>query len=424
MASAGDIVQVTRAAIGVFKLVRRHPVSAALLTGVALVYGLRQQGRRAMRMAGPAHLTHRKTRERPDLEAEREDARHAEDHLNSRGREARTPEEIPGRGWRDIVARVKAEIGSDHVSLVAAGLAMYGLLAVFPGLAAAVSIYGMFASPTDVIEHMRTFSAILPPGTFDLFSQQLQTLASRGQGTLTIGALAGLAVALWGARAAMASMMTATNIAYAEVEKRGFIRQTLLSLLFTCAAIVGFLVMLAIGVVVPVALKVLGTSQWVQWIGGAVRWLALWAFAVVGLGLLYRYAPSRQRARWHWVTWGSAIAATLWILLSVGFAFYVGSFGTYGKTYGALGSVIALLMWFYLSSFVVVVGAEINAEMERQTRRDTTTGPEAPLGARGAYAADTVGASAAATKSPHQSELERDAPAISERGRREQPQSP
>jgi membrane protein len=220
----------------------------------------------------------------------------------------------------------------------------------------------------------------------------------------------------------MASIMTATNIAYAEVEKRGFVKQTLLSLLFTLAAIVGFLLMLAIGVAVPISLKVLGTSPWVQWSVGGLRWLMLWGFAVAGLGLLYRYAPSRHRARWRWVTWGSAIAATGWIILSVGFAFYVGSFATYGKTYGALGSVIALLMWFYLSSFVIIVGAEINAEMERQTRRDTTVGPEAPLGSRGAYAADTVGASAPAVKNRREKALERGAPAISERGRPQQAQ--
>jgi membrane protein len=416
--TARDVVQVASATVGVFKLIRRHPLSAATLAGVALLYAVRQQKPVAMLMRRPAHRIYKErqnTRRDGDLRLETETGEPSE---NSRGREAQTPEEIPAAGWRDIFTRVKSEIGSDHVSLVAAGLAMYTLLAVFPGLAAAVSIYGMFASPGDALEHMKTFGAILPPGTFELFTEQLQAIVSRGPGTLTIGALTGLVVALWGARAAMSSMMTATNIAYAEVEKRGFIKQTALSLLFTLAAVVGFLVMLAIGVAVPIALKVLGTSQWVQWIVGAVRWLALWAFAVVGFGLLYRYAPSRHRARWRWVTWGSVIAATLWILLSVAFAFYVGSFATYGKTYGALGSVIALLMWFYLSSFVVLVGAELNAEMERQTRRDTTTGPERPLGARGAYAADTVGAPAPLAKNRHQKELERKAPAISEKGRR------
>jgi membrane protein len=300
---------------------------------------------------------------------------------------------------------VKTEIGGDHVSMVSAGLAMYALLAVFPGLAACVALYGIFASPADVIDHMQSFSAILPPGTWELFSRQLQTVASQAQGSLTLAAIFGIVVALWGARAGMSALMVATNIAYAEAEKRGFIRQTFISLGFTLAAIVGFLLVLSIGVVLPLALKALGTSAWVQWTVGALRWLALWAVAVIGLSALYRYAPSRRPARWRWVSWGAAIAATLWILVSVGFASYVASFASYGKTYGALGGVIALMMWFYLSSFTIVIGAEINAEMERQTRRDTTDGPEAPLGQRGAFAADTVGPTAGDASSAREKEV-------------------
>lgn len=338
--------------------------------------------------------------------------------IGGRGREAQHPKDIPARGWRDIFARVWAEIGSDHVTLVSAGLAMYALLAVFPGLAAAVAIYGIFASPAQVLEHMQAFSGILPPGTWDIFKTQLQTISSQAQGSLTLAAASGLLIALWGARSGMASLVVATNIAYAEAEKRGFVHQILLSLLFTIAALVGFLIALALGVVLPVALKVLGTSTWVQWLSGALRWTLLWAISVLALSVLYRYAPSRQRARWHWVTWGSAIAATLWILGSALFAWYVGSFASYGKTYGALGGVIALLMWFYLSSFTIVLGAEINSEMERQTKRDTTEGPEAPLGQRGAYAADTVGPTSEHTPDSQEQEQEQGGSAISEHARR------
>jgi membrane protein len=167
-------------------------------------------------------------------------------------------------------------------------------------------------------------------------------------------------------------------------------------------------------------LKVLGTSTWVQVLIGILRWVVLWIVAVGGLAVLYRYAPSRQRARWQWVLWGSAIAATLWIAMSALFAWYVGSFATYGKTYGALGGVIALLMWFYLSGLAVVIGAEINSEMERQTLRDTTEGPEAPLGQRGAYAADTVGPTAQQAGTAREQEEEKGVPAISEHGRKGQ----
>ncbi len=336
---------------------------------------------------------------------------------HGRGRQAREPSEIPAPGWWDILIRVKTELGSDHVTLVAAGLAMCALLAVFPGLAATIAIYGLFASPARVVEHMQVFSTLLPPGTWDLIKTQLQTVAGQAQGSLTFAAVGGLLIALWSAKGGMSALMTATNIAYAEAEKRSFFRQILVSLAFTVAALVGFVCVVTLAVGVPVALKVLGTSMWVQMLAGAVRWVVLWLMAVLGLAVLYRYAPSRHRARWRWVTWGSAIAATLWIIVSVLFAWYVSAFATYGKTYGALGGMIALLMWFYLTSLAVLIGAEINSEMERQTVRDTTEGPEAPLGQRGAHAADTVGPTADRVKSADEKERSRGGPAISERTR-------
>jgi membrane protein len=312
----------------------------------------------------------------------------------SHGREARRPEEIPKAGWRDIVSRVWKALDRDNVSLVSAGLAMYAMLSVFPSLAALVSIYGIFASPDDVIKDMNAFVGILPPGTWDIFATQLKDVASRAGETLTVTAAVALLLSLWSARSGMASLMTATNIAYSEREKRGLIRQVLVSLAFTGGAILGFLTMLLLGIALPIALQTLGVSAGAEMVVGVLRWLLLWLAAVAGLALIYRYAPARRRAKWHWVTWGCVVAATLWLLGSLLFALYVRMFAAYGKTYGALGGAIALQMWFYLSSYAVLLGAEINAEMERQTRRDTTEGAEKPLGQRGAYAADTVGASA------------------------------
>ncbi len=271
---------------------------------------------------------------------------------------------------------------------------MYALLAVFPSLAAAVSIYGIFSSPDDVIKDMSGFVAVLPPGAWDIFAAQLKEVSSHAGGTLTATAAVALLVSLWSARSGMASLMTATNIAYSEREKRGFIRQLLVSIGFTAGAICGFLTMLLLGIAVPLALSGLGVGAGAEIAVGLLRWVLLWLVAIGGLAVIYRYAPARRRAQWRWVTWGSVIAATLWLIGSLLFALYVRTFGTYGKTYGALGGVIVLLMWFYLSSFIVVLGAEINSEMERQTTRDTTEGPEKPLGQRGAYAADTVGPSA------------------------------
>jgi membrane protein len=312
----------------------------------------------------------------------------------ARGRQARRPGDIPKAGWRDILKRVWTAVGKDNVSLVSAGLAMYALLAVFPSLAAAVSIYGIFASPGDVLKDMDAFAGILPPGTWDIFSKQLQEVASHAGSTLSATAAIALLVSLWSGRSGMAALITATNIAYSEPEKRSFVRVILLSLAFTAGGIIAFLLMLLLGVAVPLVLKALGMSAGAEAIVDILRWILLWLVAIVGLAVIYRYAPARNRPKWRWVTWGSVVAATLWLVGSLLFATYVRTFASYGKTYGALGGVIALLMWFYVSSFTIVLGAEINAEMERQTRHDTTEGHPKPMGRRGAYAADTVGPAA------------------------------
>jgi membrane protein len=285
-------------------------------------------------------------------------------------------------------------LGSDNVTFVAGGVAMYALLSVFPGLAAAVSIYGLFSTPDDVIRHLSAFSGVLPPAAWDIVKEQLQSITRHEQSTLSIAASVGLIVAIWSARSALSALMTATNIAYGEREKRSFLQQILISLVLTVGAVAGFLIMLLLGIALPTALNLFGTRPAMQIAADVVQWAVLWVFGTVSLAFVYRYAPAREPARWHWVSWGSAIATTLWLGASALFAIYVKSFANYGKTYGALGGVIALLMWFYISSVIVVLGAEINAEMERQTARDTTEGQEAPLGERGAYAADTVGPSA------------------------------
>jgi membrane protein len=308
------------------------------------------------------------------------------------GRAAREPEEIPAQGWRDVAWRVARRLGPDNVKLAAGGVAFYSLLSVLPGLTAVVSVYGLFASPATLRGPLHVFAALLPPGGWDLLSGQLQDVGSHAFGTLTAAATFGLLVALWGANSAMASLMTATNIAYGEREKRSWLGKLLLSFAFTGGAILGFLVMLVLSVAVPVALRALGVSVGLRLAVHVLRLVLLWVSAIVALALIYRYAPARAHARWKWVTWGSVVAASLWLGASGVFAFYLHRFGTFGASYGALGGFTALVLWFYISSVIVVLGAEINAEMERQTCEDTTVRAGAPLGQRGAYAADTVGA--------------------------------
>jgi membrane protein len=314
-----------------------------------------------------------------------------EDLEPGRGRTARTPSEIPRAGWRDILLRVGHRIGRDNASLVAGGIAINTLLAVFPALGVAVSIYGLFSSPSGVAADMKPFFAILPPAAAQLLQAQLQSLVSPAHVKLGIGAVASAVLAFWSARQGIVALMTATNIAYRERERRGFIRQAAISLAFTIASVIAFLMMLLLGVAVPLVLQLLPLGPVAADAILALRWVILWLFAVAALAAIYRYAPDRASAQWRWVTWGSAAAATLWLLGSVLFELYVQNFNSYGTTYGALGGVIVLIMWFYLGGFAVVLGAELNAEMEHQTAVDTTEGPPAPMGQRGAYVADTLG---------------------------------
>lgn len=273
--------------------------------------------------------------------------------------------------WQ-VTARVAQQLRRHNAALLAGGIAMYGLLSVFPGLTAAVSIYGMFATPEAIIRHMKVFAGILPPGVWDIFRQQLHNVAGHDHGTLTLAAAAGIIIALWSARLTMSALMTATSIAYEAPEKRGYLRKLATSLALTFGVIIGFLAMLLLGVVVPLTLAVLGGSQPVNLSVNLVRWALLWAFAVLGLDVVYYFAPAHARVRWHWLSWGAGVAATLWLAVSGLFAVYVRVFATYDQTYGALAGVVVLLLWFYLLSLFVILGAEINAVIEPASPTSST----------------------------------------------------
>lgn len=308
-----------------------------------------------------------------------------------RGRDARMPQEIPRRGWWDIVVRVNRQLSTDNVSIVAAGLALYGLLSIFPALTAAVSIYGLFASPGQIAGQMEIFQGLLPADAMSILERQLQKLTSQEQHTLGFGLIVGILLALWSARSGMVALITALNVAYNQAETRGFFKRLFMSLLFTISAVVGFVVVLLLGIAVPVILAYLPLGPAAELVILVARWGLLWLVAIVGLGFAYRFAPNRRRAKWQWTSWGSVIAATLWLIGSGLFALYVRNFGSYGETYGALAGVVIMLLWFYVSAYMVVLGAEINSEMERQTVKDTTEGRDKPMGQRDAYSADTIG---------------------------------
>lgn len=319
------------------------------------------------------------------------DPQKAERNEPGRGRAAHAPSEIPRAGWRDILLRVWHRLSEDNLSLVAAGVALNTLLAVFPAMAVLASVYGMFASPGQVGREIAPFYGILPHEAAGIIQTQLEALARPRNQTLGIGAIVSFVVSVYYSSQGVSALMSATNIAYRERERRGFIELVLVAIGFAIGAVVGFVVMLLLTVAVPLALQRLPLPGFVDQAALVLRWILLWLFAALGLALVYRYAPSRWNARWRWVTWGSVIAATLWLVSSILFSLYVRNFGSYGKTYGALGGVIVLIMWFYLQSYAIVLGAEFNAETEHQTAVDTTRGPPAPMGERGAYVADTLG---------------------------------
>jgi membrane protein len=308
-----------------------------------------------------------------------------------RGRHARTPSEIPARGWKDILLRVYREVSDDRVFAIAAGVTYYGLLAIFPAIASLVSIYGLFADPATMQEHLGMLSTLLPAGAIQIIGEQMQRVASKGSATLGFAFVMGLAVSLWSANAGMKAIFDALNIVYDETEKRNFLKLNATSLTFTFAAILFILVAIGAVVVLPIVLNFIGLGSVSELLLTVLRWPALLVIVAGMISLLYRYGPSRAKAKWRWITWGSSLASVLWLGVSMLFSWYAANFGSYDETYGSLGAVIGFMVWLWLSASVILLGAEIDAEMEHQTLEDSTTGAPKPLGARGAAMADKVG---------------------------------
>ena len=310
------------------------------------------------------------------------------------GREAERPGEIPPRGWFAVLKRVKAEVKEDNVTLLAAGVAFYAILAIFPAIIAVVTVYGMVADPAQVESQVSEFAKGLPAGADQLLTEQLDNVVNAGQQALSIGLAISLLAVLWSASGGVQGLVKGLNLVYDEQETRGFVKLRGLSLLLTLGAIVVVVVALALIAVFPGVIDNLGLGQAGELATSIVRWVVLALVVLVALAVVYRLAPDRANPRWRWVSWGAVVALVVWLLGSVGFSWYVDNFGKYNQTYGALAAVIVLLLWLFLSSFAVLLGAELDAETERQTARDTTTGPERPLGERDAEVADTVGGSA------------------------------
>jgi membrane protein len=308
-----------------------------------------------------------------------------------RGRFAERPSEIPARGWKDILWRVYEGIDEDRILANAGGVTFYALLALFPAIAALVSIYGLFADPMTIVNHLDTVSGFAPGGAVDVLREQLTRLADQGSTTLGISFLVGLVISLWSANSGIKALFDVLNVVYEEKEKRSFIRLNAITLAFTIGTIAFLLIALACVVALPVVVNYLPLPQVTSAVLTIAPWPVLLVLVAFWLTLIYRYGPSRTEPRWQWVSWGSALAAIAWLAASALFSWYAASFGSFNKTYGSLGAIIGFMLWMWLSIIVLLVGGKLNAEIEHQTARETTAGRPKPLGGRGAKMADTIG---------------------------------
>lgn len=308
-----------------------------------------------------------------------------------RGRGAAAPWQIPWLGWKDILLRTWRQVQDDRLLAIAAGVVFYGLLALFPAVTALVSSYGLFADPSTISGNLQNLAAMLPAGSYAIVEDQIARVLSKETTTLGTAFFFGLAVAVWSANAGMKAIIDALNVVYGEQERRGFIRLNLISLAFTVGLLLSILLMLASIVVVPLTFDRFGLQDSTAVVIRYARWPALALILLSGLAILYRFGPSRAQARWQWLSVGALMAASVWIFGSSLLSWYLSAFAQYDATYGSLGTAIGLMTWMWMSAIIVLFGAELNSEIEHQTAIDTTTGPAAPRGLRGAIMADEIG---------------------------------
>lgn len=313
------------------------------------------------------------------------------------GRDATSPWAIPAKGWGEVLKRTWNEATGDSIGLVAAGVAFYGFLAIAPLLAATILLYGLVADPSDVGQDLQAMLAVMPADAVRLVGDLLVAAVHTSEGKAGFGLLLALAIALYGGMNGASALITALNIAYEEQDKRGFVRVSLLTLGITATAVLLLAGALGLAAVISHVRSLLPEAAPPLVLAGRIVSVLLMAiFGAGAAATLYRYGPDRHDARWIWLSPGSVAASLLWILISLAFGYYARRFADYGATYGSASAIIVMLTWLYLSAYVLLLGAELNSELEHQTARDTTKGPEKPMGARGAVVADTVAETPAA----------------------------
>jgi membrane protein len=317
------------------------------------------------------------------------------------GRFSGNPLQIPWAGWKGILWRTYVHTGEDRLLATAAGVVFFGLLAVFPAITALVSCYGLFANPSTIGANLQTLALMLPEGSFQIVQDQVARVLEKGDTALGATFVFGLALAIWSANAGVKAIIDALNVVYEEREKRSFVRLNLLSLAFTTGGIVALLLMVAAVVAFPLALDRLDLAPESQTIVSLARWPLLSAILLVALGVLYRFGPSRPPARWLSLGVSTLAASLLWVAGSSLLSWYLSNFGKYNATYGSLGAAIGLMMWMWMSAIIVLCGAELNSEIERQTTLDTTIGRPMPPGGRGAVMDDSLGPAVPAVSKEH-----------------------
>lgn len=307
------------------------------------------------------------------------------------GRDATSPSEVPARGWLDVMSRAAKEAKADSVSLLAAGVAFYGMLALVPALIAAVSVYGLVADPEQIARQVRDLASGLPGSARDLLVDQMDSIVATSSARLTTAAVLGVVVALWSASSGVSHLMEALNLAYDEEEGRGFVARRGAALLLTIGAVAFVGVAVGLITALPSLLERTALGDAARTAVELARWPLLLVGFAIGCAVLYRVAPDRDGARWRWVSWGSALATVLWMVGTVGFSVYASRFGSYNETYGSLAGIVVLMLWLLLTAASILLGAEVNSELERQTTVDSTVDEPRPMGRRGADAADTLG---------------------------------